>query len=110
MSINGTRNGSNEFMLDGSSNMQGPQVAYSPPQSVVEEFKVQTTTFDAAFGFMPGAAVNMTLKSGGNSLHGSANYYMQNPALNGDNFFRLAAGKPHIRNHPPRPAPTGTVD
>src|SRR4029077_19248720 len=64
MSINGTRNGNNKFMVDGPSNMQGQQVAYSPPQAVVGEFKVQTATFDAAFGFMPGAAVNMTPKSG----------------------------------------------
>ena len=109
MSINGTRNGSNEFMLDGSSNMQGQQIAYSPPQSVVEEFKVQTTTFDAAFGFMPGAAVNMTVKTGANSLHGSANYYMQNPALNSDNFFRLAAGKPNMRIHRTSDALSGPV-
>lgn len=110
MTINGTRSGSNEFMLDGSSNMQGQQVAYSPPQSVVEEFKVQTSTFDAAFGFMPGAAVNMTLKTGGNSLHGSANYYMQNPALNADNFFRLAAGKPNMRIHRTSASLTGPVE
>ncbi len=64
MSVNGTRSGSNEFMVDGASNMQGTQIAYSPPQTVIEEFKVQTATFDASFGFMPGAPMNMTLKSG----------------------------------------------
>ena len=110
MSINGTRNGSNEFMLDGASNMQGQQMAYSPPQAVVEEFKVQTTTFDAAFGFMPGAAVNMTLKSGGNSLHGQVNYFMQNPVLNANNFFRLAAGKPNMRIHRTNASLTGPVE
>jgi hypothetical protein len=109
MSVDGTRNGSNEFMVDGSSNMQGQQIAYSPPQSVVEEFKVQTATFDAAFGFMPGAAVNMTLKSGTNALHGSANYYMQNPKLNSDNFFRVAAGKPNMRIHRINSGLTGPV-
>ena len=96
MSVNGVRSGGNEFMLDGASNMQGTQIAYSPPQPVVQEFKVQTATFDAGFGFMPGAAMNMTLKTGGNALHGEVNYLMQNPALNGDNYFRVAAGKPQI--------------
>jgi hypothetical protein len=43
---------------------------------------------------MSGAALNMTLKSE-QTLHGSANYYMQNPALNSDNS-RLAAGKPNM--------------
>ncbi len=109
MSINGTRNGSNEFMVDGSSNMQGTQIAYSPPQAVVGEFKVQTSTFDAAFGFMPGAAVNMTLKSGTNTLHGQAAYILQNPALNSDNFFRLAAGKPQNRVHRTSDSLTGPL-
>jgi hypothetical protein len=109
MSIDGTRSGSNEFMLDGSSNMQGQQIAYSPPQSVVSEFKVQTATFDAAYGFMSGAALNMNLKTGTNTLHGSANYYMQNPALNSDNFFRLAAGKPNMRIHRTNAGLTGPV-
>jgi hypothetical protein len=110
MSIDGTRSGSNEFMVDGASNMQGQQIAYSPPQSVVSEFKVQSATFDAAYGFMSGAALNMTLKSGTNTLHGSVNYYMQNPALNSDNFFRLAAGKPNMRIHRTNASLTGPVE
>lgn len=109
MSVNGTRTGSNEFMVDGASNMQGQQIAYSPPQTVVQEFKVQTATFDASFGFMPGAAMNMMLKTGGNALHGEVNYLTQNPVLNANNFFRLAAGKPQMRIHRTSAALTGPV-
>lgn len=109
MSINGTRSGSNEFMVDGASNMQGTQVAYSPPQAVVGEFKVQTSTFDAAFGFMPGAAVNMTIKSGTNTLHGSASYILENPALNSNNYFRVAGGKPQNRVHRTSDSLTGPI-
>jgi len=109
MSVNGTRSGSNEFMLDGASNMQGTQIAYSPPQPVVQEFKIQTATFDAGFGFMPGAAMNMTLKTGGNALHGEVNYLMQNPVLNADNYFRVAAGKPQMRIHRTSASLTGPV-
>jgi len=54
MSVNGTRPGSNEFQVDGTPNLQGQQIAYSPPQSVVAEMKVQTTTFDASTGFNTG--------------------------------------------------------
>jgi len=97
MSIDGTRSGSNQFMMDGAPNMQGTQVAYSPPPGVVEEFKVQTATFDASSGFMGGASINMSLKSGTNGLHGQIYYFMQNPVLNADKFFRLAAGKPQFR-------------
>jgi hypothetical protein len=109
MSVNGTRSGSNEFMVDGASNMQGTQIAYSPPQTVVEEFKVQTATFDASFGFMPGAAMNMTLKSGANVLHGEVNYLMQNPVLNADNYFRVPGGKPQMRIHRTSAGLTGPV-
>ncbi len=110
LSVNGVRQLNNEFMLDGSNNTQGGQVAYSPPQAVVDEFKVQTATFDASFGFMPGAAVNMTLKTGTNDLHGQVNYFMQNPALNANNFFRVATGKPDMRIHRMSASLTGPVD
>jgi Carboxypeptidase regulatory-like domain/TonB dependent receptor len=110
ISVNGVRSGNNEFMLDGANNTQGQQIAYSPPQALVEEFKVQTATFDAAFGFMPGAAVNMTLKSGTNQLHGQVNYFIQNPALNANNYFRLTAGKPAMRIHRGSASLTGPVD
>ena len=39
MSIDGTRAGSNEFMVDCASNMQRGEIAYSPPPGVVEEFR-----------------------------------------------------------------------
>jgi len=97
MSIDGTRSGSNQFMMDGAPNMQGTQIAYSPPPGVVDEFKVQTATFDASSGFMGGAALNMSLKSGTNALHGQLYYFMQNPVFTADKFFRLAAGKPQFR-------------
>jgi hypothetical protein len=97
MSIDGTRSGSNQFMMDGAPNMQGTQVAYAPPPGVVEEFKVQSATFEASSGFMGGAAINMSLKSGTNSLHGQVYYFMQNPVFTADKFFRLAAGKPQFR-------------
>jgi hypothetical protein len=97
MSIDGTRSGSNQFMMDGAPNMQGTQVAYSPPPGVVEEFKVQAANFDAGSGFMGGASINMSLKSGSNSMHGQIYYFMQNPVLNADKFFRLAVGKPQFR-------------
>ena len=97
MSIDGTRSGSNQFMMDGAPNMQGTQVAYSPPPGVVDEFKVQAANFDASTGFMGGASVNMSLKSGTNALHGQIYTFLQNPVLNADRFFRLASGKPQFR-------------
>ena len=101
MTIDGTRSGSNEFMMDGAPNMQGTQVAYSPPPGVVDEFKVQAATFDASYGFMSGAGINMSLKSGANNLHGQVYYFMQNPALNANSFLSNRAGtaKRNFRLH-----------
>src|SRR5262249_60865812 len=51
----------------------------------------------------------MTLKSGGNTIHGELNYLLQNPVLNSDNFFRVAAGKPAMRIHRTSAGLTGPV-
>jgi hypothetical protein len=110
MSIDGTRSGSNQFMMDGAPNMQGTQVAYSPPPGVVEEFKVQAATFDASSGFMGGASINMSLKSVGNAFHGQVYYFMQNPVLNADKYFRLAVGKPQFRLYRWGGSASGPID
>lgn len=70
--VNGTRNGNSEASLDGVPNMQGTNSAYSPPQDLVQEFKVQTTNYDASAGRASGAVVNVSLKSGTNDWHGTA--------------------------------------
>ena len=70
--VNGTRGGNSEASLDGVPNMQGTNAAFSPPQDLVQEFKVQTTNYDASIGRASGAVVNVSMKSGTNQLHGTA--------------------------------------
>jgi hypothetical protein len=41
------------------------------PSDAVQEFKVQTNTFDAQDGYTASATVNVAVKSGTNDLHGS---------------------------------------
>ena len=94
MSVDGSRSGSNQFMMDGAPNMSGTTIAYSPPPGVVDEFKVMGANFDAASGFMGGAAINMSLKSGTNGVHGQAYYFMQNPVLNATPFLSNKAKQP----------------
>ncbi len=43
-----------------------------PPADIVQEFRVQTATFDAQFGNTQGGVINMSIKSGSNALHGAA--------------------------------------
>jgi hypothetical protein len=94
IAINGTRTGNNEFTMDGAPNIQRTNVAYVPPPGVVEEFKIQTATFDASYGFTPGAVINVALKAGSNALHGQMYHFLQNPVLNANKFFSNKAGLP----------------
>src|SRR5919197_3158986 len=80
--------GGNEFTLDGSPNMaNGRRVAFVPPAGAVAEFKVQTSSFDASEGHTAGAVVNVTLKSGTNSLRGESYYYKRSDKLSATDFF-----------------------
>ncbi|GAC1663708.1 MAG: hypothetical protein NVS9B4_18740 [Candidatus Acidiferrum sp.] len=92
--VNGSPGG-NEFSLDGFPNMTtSRRVAFVPPSDAVQEFKVQTTSFDAEYGHTAGADVNVTLKSGANALHGSAYEFVRNDKLSANDFFLNRAGKP----------------
>ncbi len=87
--------GGNEFTLDGSPNMtHGRRVAFVPPAGAVQEFKVETATFDAQQGHTAGANVNVTLKSGTNRLKGEAYYHYRDEALSANDFFLERAGRP----------------
>jgi hypothetical protein len=73
LDINGGGEGNTVLMLDGVSNEspQGnAQVAYIPPVDAVQEFKIMTNPYDAQFGRGQGGVIDMTLKSGTNTLHG----------------------------------------
>ena len=74
----GTGEKRSDYAIDGVPNSssfggnQGVTVAYSPPAISVEEFRVQTSTYDASLGNTPGAVVNVVTKSGTNRLRGDA--------------------------------------
>ncbi len=94
IATDGTRTGNTEFSLDGAPNIQRTAVAYIPPADIVQEFKIQTASFDASLGFATGAAVNVSIKSGTNDLHGTLYHFLQNPVLNANRFFTNRAGLP----------------
>ena len=95
----GGAQGGNEFSLDGSPNMaNGRRVAFVPPAGAVQEFKVETASFDAASGHTAGATVNVTLKSGTNTLAGSGYTYYRSDKLAEKDFFvkKANAAKPGL--------------
>lgn len=79
--VNGTSSSSNNVRIDGASqyNIFLPHVtAYVPSLEAIETVNVVTNNFDAEQGLAGGAAVNVQIKSGTNSLHGSAFEYHDN--------------------------------
>ena len=70
--VNGTRGGSNEVSLDGSPNMFGRSSAFSLPEDLVQEMRIETAPYDAASGRASGATVNVNMKAGTNAIHGTA--------------------------------------
>jgi len=115
---NGARSGDNNFMLNGvdansySSNITevtpfgGAGIAIPAPDAI-QEFKVQTSLYDAQFGRGAGANVNIETRSGTADLHGNAYYFGRNEALDANNFFANETGVP--RGEFRRSQPGGTL-
>ncbi|MBI5283050.1 MAG: TonB-dependent receptor [Candidatus Solibacter usitatus] len=83
ISINGGREGQNEVLLDGISNVRAEWTVISiPTTESVQEFKVQASTFDAQYGRTSGGVITIVTKGGGNAFHGTAFEYFQNDKLN----------------------------
>jgi hypothetical protein len=100
--VNGAREDSNNFLLDGVYNVDPKLNTFSvkPPVDGVQEFEVLTSTYDAAFGRNAGAQVNVVSKSGTNELHGTAYEFHRNARTDARNFF-VPADQPdpkYIRN------------
>src|ERR1051326_4918182 len=58
-----------------------------PNPDAIQEFKIQTSTYDASYGRNPGANVNLVTKSGTNQFHGTLFEFFRNEALNANDFF-----------------------
>jgi hypothetical protein len=98
MSVNGNDPGQNNFQMDGvnitnfansgSANDSGLYAGVGIPNpDAIQEFKVQTSTYDASYGRNPGANVNVVTKSGTNQFHGSAFEFLRDTIFNANDFF-----------------------
>jgi len=87
LAVNGTRNGNVEFTVDGAPSMTGTTVSFSPPTEMVAEVKVQTATYDASTGRVPGGNVNIVLRTGANEFHGNVQWFHTNQHLEGMTLF-----------------------
>jgi hypothetical protein len=98
ISIMGSRPTSNNFMIDGTSNVD---TALGTPAAIlsvdaIQEFKEQTTTYSAEYGFSANQ-INLVSKSGTNAFHGAVFGFMRNEAFDARNFFDSpTADKPKL--------------
>jgi hypothetical protein len=91
VSVNGAREQSNNYFLNGVDNNDLVINIYSalPSLDAVREFQVQSSNSSAEFGRTGGAQINVVLKSGSNELHGTAFGFVRNRHLDAKNFFDL---------------------
>jgi hypothetical protein len=101
-SMNGGQDRNNEFMLDGApnnANQGGNNIAYVPPADAVQEFKVQTNSYDAQYGRTAGGVVNMSLKSGANAFHGAGYEYYRRKWLDANSFLLNSKNVPKVEHY-----------
>jgi hypothetical protein len=91
LNVNGARDQSNNFLLDGVDN-DDPylnQYVALPSIDAIQEFKVQSGNYSAEFGRAGGAQVNVVLKSGTNAFHGGLFEFVRNRTMDAKNYFDL---------------------
>ena len=96
-SVNGGPTGRNYIAIDGATNInnRGADNNVNPAVDSIQEFKVESGTMSAEYGYTLGGVVNMVTKSGTNEFHGTAYWHLRNDALDARNTF--SAVKPPIR-------------
>src|SRR6266516_3395213 len=96
ISVNGARMTQNNVQINGiDANTMGTSAAVNlavPAPETIQEFKVQTSLYDATFGRSGGGNIQAVTKGGANDFHEAAYEYFRNDALNANNPFLKGAG------------------
>jgi hypothetical protein len=94
----GTRSNRSDLLIDGApststANQNEVIASYVPPSDLVQEFTVQTATFDAQFGNTEGGVTSISIKAGTNRYHGSVYYFAEPKKLAANDFFGKMRGQ-----------------
>jgi hypothetical protein len=96
--------GHNRLTLDGIPNDPAERFSgstyngFAPSSEAVQEVKVQTSIFDAQVGHGNGTVTNTVVRTGTNSLHGSAYYVFQNTYLDANTYEKSGQDQPRNNN------------
>ena len=98
LEVGGPTSQKNDTLLDGMPVQAGPKGTYAPSMDAVTEVSVQQNSVDAEYGHSAGGVLNVAMKSGTNSTHGTTYYFGRNPSLNAaSNAITHAPNQ--VRNH-----------
>jgi hypothetical protein len=96
-SVNGSRRGSNNYLLDGNVNnnpMNNDVLGVGIPSvEFIQEFKVITNLASAEYGRNAGSSVNVVTRGGTNQYHGSLFEFLRNDKLVARPFFAARRGQ-----------------
>ena len=96
--VNGQREANNNYQIEGISandyNIGELTATPVPSPDALEEFKVQTSMYDASEGRNGGGSINAILKSGTSNWHFDLFEFFRNTVLDANEYFIKAAGQP----------------
>jgi hypothetical protein len=96
--VNGQREDNNNYAIEGVSvtdyNVAELTNTPLPNPDVIQEFKVQTSLYDASQGRNGGGNINAILKTGTAAFHGDAYEFFRNTALDANEYFLKGSGSP----------------
>ena len=92
--------GSVNYYLDGGNNMTGLRNTgnIAPNPDAVQEFRVQTNSYNAEYGRFASGVINVITKSGTNQFHGSLFEYVRNTVFNANDWGSTLPRSPFHRN------------
>jgi len=90
--VNGMRNQSNNFLLDGATNNDTFNTGFvlRPPPDAIQEFKILTHSYNAEYGRNAGSVVSVVTKSGTNQWRGALWEFNRDDKLQARNYFAPA--------------------
>jgi Carboxypeptidase regulatory-like domain/TonB dependent receptor len=94
LSINGQRESSNGFMVNGADADESGSIAAAviPNLDSIAEFRILSDNFDAEYGRYTGGQINVITKSGTNEFHGDVFDFLRNTDLDARNYFSPTRG------------------
>src|SRR5437867_209204 len=98
--VQGNRRNTNNLTIDGATvNAIGNNFnsVVSVSMDAVAEVKVLLSNYQAEYGRLSGANIQVVTKSGTKEFHGLASYFKRNEALNANDFFNNLLGRPRPR-------------